>query len=76
MSGTQPPVSEADLRQVQADLYRVQMRWEPWKAVAAILATSALLMGTTLALANYIARSPQTIVVHFDQPIPLPGRAP
>jgi hypothetical protein len=72
MSGTQPPpVSEADLRQVQANLYRVQARWEPWKALAAMAATCALLVGTILGLANYLARSPQTIVVHFDQPIPL-----
>jgi hypothetical protein len=75
MSGTPNiPISEAELRQIQADLYRVQARWEPWKALAAIVATSAVLAGTILGLANYIGRSPQTIVVHFDQPVSLQGK--
>jgi hypothetical protein len=70
MSGTpNAPISEANLRQVQADHYRVQMRWEPWKALAAIIAASAVFCGAVLGVSSYITHAPQTIVVHFDQPI-------
>ncbi len=63
--------SEAELRDIQADLYRVQARWEPWKALAAMVATCALMVGTILGLANYIGHQPQTITanVHLDSPI-------
>ncbi|MGD0108488.1 MAG: hypothetical protein ABSC06_31275 [Rhodopila sp.] len=72
MSGTPSvPISEANLRQIHADLYRVQMRWEPWKALAAIIAASAVFCGSVLGVSSYITHSPQTIVVHFDQPIPV-----
>lgn len=68
------PITEDDLRDVQADLYRVQTRWEPWKALAAMIAASAVFCGSVLGVSSYLTRSPQTIVVHFDQPLQPPLR--
>lgn len=48
------------------------IRCEPWKALAAIIATSAVFCGGVLGVSRYLARSPQTIVVHFDPPIQTP----
>jgi uncharacterized membrane protein YccC len=39
----------------QIDLFREQMRWEPWKALAAIIGSAAAMMGATLALAIWLA---------------------
>jgi hypothetical protein len=43
-------ITEAELRDVQADLYRSQTRREPWKALAAIIAASAVFCGSVLGL--------------------------
>lgn len=64
------PTTEADLRDIQANLYRAQTRWEPWKALAAIVAASAVFCGSVLGVSSYLTRSAQTINVHFDQPLP------
>jgi hypothetical protein len=47
-----------------------QARWEPWKALAAMVVASAVFCGAVLGLSSYLHRSPQIIIVHFDQPIP------
>jgi hypothetical protein len=50
---------EAPLR-----LYRTQARWEPYKAVAAIVGAAAIMTGAVLALSTWIGHQPQTIEVH------------
>jgi hypothetical protein len=57
------------LADAQLRLYRVQARWEPWKALAAILGAAAIFAGSVLAVSSWIARQPQTINVHLDAPI-------
>ena len=52
--------------QAQIRLTERQARWEPWKALAAILAAAALISAAILALSNW--HQPQTIVVRFEQP--------
>ena len=37
------------------DLFRTQMKWEVWKALAAIIGAAAAMMGFTLALATWLA---------------------
>jgi hypothetical protein len=64
--------TESEPRDIQPELYRVQARWEPWKALAAIIAASAVFAGGVLTLANYIGHSPQTINVHMDGPLKVP----
>ena len=54
------------MRTTEADL----TRWEPWKALAAIVAASAVFCGSVLGVTSYLTRSTQTINVHFDQPLP------
>ena len=53
----------------QLRLYQTQARWEPFKAMAAIFAAAAIMVGSVLALSNWIARQPQTINVHLDAPL-------
>jgi hypothetical protein len=65
--------TEEDLREIQANLYRSQTRWEPWKALAAIVAASAVFCGSVLGVSSYITRAPQTINVHLDAPLRLGG---
>jgi hypothetical protein len=61
--------TEDELRDAQLRLYRVQARWEPWKALAALVGAAAIFAGSVLALSNWIARQPQTINVHLDSPL-------
>ncbi len=49
----------ANLRQTQIELYKAQLRWEPWKALAAMVAAAAVFMGSVLAVSNWIASHPQ-----------------
>lgn len=64
---------QVDLMKTQIELFKEQIRWEPLKAIAAMLATAALMAGTTLALSNWLHPSgPQTINVHLDAPIAIP----
>jgi len=58
-----------ELHEAQLRLYRTQARWEPFKAVAAILGAAAIFAGSVLALSNWISRQPQTITVHLDAPL-------
>jgi len=40
--------------QTQIELYKAQLRWEPWKALAAMIAASAVMTGTVLGLSNWL----------------------
>jgi translation initiation factor 2 gamma subunit (eIF-2gamma) len=62
---------QASWRHLQAQIRLVerQASWEPWKALAAMLAAAAIMAGAVLALSNWIGRQPQTINVHLDAPI-------
>jgi cytochrome bd-type quinol oxidase subunit 1 len=62
-------IQAAALLEAQLKLYRVQARWEPYKAMAAILGAAAIMAGSVLALSTWIGRQPQTIYVHLDTPI-------
>jgi hypothetical protein len=59
----------AELLDAQLRLYRTQARWEPWKALAALLGASAIFAGSVLALSNWISHQPQTITIHLDAPL-------
>jgi hypothetical protein len=59
----------AALLEAQLRLYQTQARWEPWKALAAIIGAAAIFGGSVLALSNWISRQPQTINVHLDAPL-------
>jgi hypothetical protein len=61
--------TENELRDAQLRLYKVQARWEPYKALAALVGAAAIFAGSVLALSNWIARQPQTINVHLDGPL-------
>jgi hypothetical protein len=43
-----------NLMQTQIELYKAQLRWEPWKALAAMVAASAVFMGGVLAVSNWL----------------------
>ena len=58
-----------ELHEAQMRLYRAQARWEPWKAVAAIVGAAAIFAGSVLALSNWMSNRPQTITVHLDAPL-------
>ena len=58
-----------NLMQTQIELYKAQLRWEPWKAVAALFAASAVFAGSVLAVSSWVHPTPQTITVHLDAPL-------
>jgi hypothetical protein len=43
-----------NLMQTQIELYKAQLRWEPWKALAAMVAAAAVFTGGVLALSNWL----------------------
>lgn len=53
--------------QTQIALYKAQLRWEPWKALAAMIAAAAVFTGSVLAVSNWMstrqAPPPQTIII-------------
>jgi hypothetical protein len=62
-----------DIMQTQFELFKAQVRWEPWKALAAMVAAAAVFMGAVLAVSNWVRPStPQTIIVHLDSPLVAP----
>ena len=67
-----------NLMQTQIELYKAQLRWEPWKALAAMVAAGAVFFGGVIALSNLVRpTAPQTINVHLDAPLvvqPVQGR--
>ena len=42
-----------------------QARWEPWKALAAIIGAAAIFCGSVLALSNWISRQLAALVNHW-----------
>ena len=40
--------------QTQIKLYKAQLRWEPWKALAAMVVAAAIFAGSVLALSNWL----------------------
>ena len=66
-----------NLMQTQIELYKAQLRWEPWKALAAMVAAAAVFIGGVLAGSSWIRPpAPQTINVHLDAPLVQPAPAP
>ena len=67
-----------NLMQPQIELYKAQLRWEPWKALAAMVAAAAVFAGSVLALSNWLhtGERPQTIVVHMDAPLTVQPATP
>jgi hypothetical protein len=55
----------------QIELYKAQLRWEPWKALAAMVAAAAVFMGGVLAVSTWATRqpAPQVITVRLDAPL-------
>jgi len=47
--------------QTQIERYRARLRWEPWKALAAMIAASAVFMGGVLAVSNWVRPSTQSL---------------
>jgi hypothetical protein len=58
-----------ELAEAQLALYRAQARWEPWKALAAIIGAAAIMTASVIALSTWIGHQPQTINVHLDAPL-------
>jgi hypothetical protein len=52
-----------NLMQTQIELYKAQLRWEPWKALAAMVAAAAVFMGGVLAVANWTRPSAPSQIV-------------
>jgi hypothetical protein len=52
------------------DLYRRQARWEPWKALAALIAAAAVFAGGVLTVASCWHPAPQTINVKIEGKLP------
>lgn len=57
-----------ELMRTQIDLYRSQHRWEVWKALAAMIAASAVFAGSVIGLSNWLRPSqpppPQQIIIN------------
>jgi hypothetical protein len=51
----------------QIELYRRQAFWEPYKAIAAIIAAGAVFFGGTIAMANCWRPAPLNITVHVER---------
>lgn len=60
------------LVETQIALYQRQARWEPWKALAAIIAAAAVFGGAVLTISAWWHPSPQTINVRIEGQLPKP----
>lgn len=58
------------LIEAQLELYRKQARWEPWKALAALIAAGAVFTGGVFTVANWIHPTPQAITVKIEGTLP------
>jgi hypothetical protein len=68
-----------NLMQTQIELYKAQLRWEPWKALAAMVAAAAVFMGGVLAVSNWVHPSSppsQQIVLPPGTTITVPAPPP
>ncbi len=50
--------------------FRRQLRWQPWKALAAVVALCAVFLACALAVATWVHPTPQMITVHVKLPPP------
>jgi hypothetical protein len=65
-----------DQMTINIEKIRSDLRWEPWKALAAILAAATVMLGAIIGLANWWHPSqptPLNVVVHLDAPLVVPG---
>lgn len=46
--------TQIDKNRLDLDRIRQQMKWEPWKALAAIIAAAAAMLGVAAGLAHFI----------------------
>ena len=58
------------LIEAQIQLYRRQARWEPWKALAALVAAAAVFVGGMVTINTWWHPSPQTINVRIEGKLP------
>ena len=58
------------LVETQIELYRRQARWEPWKALAALVAAAAVFAGGVLTVASWWHPAPQSISVKIEGSLP------
>ncbi len=58
------------LVETQIELYRRQARWEPWKALAALVAAAAVFAGGVLTVASWWHPAPQRIDVRIEGSLP------
>jgi hypothetical protein len=58
------------LIETQIALYARQARWEPWKAVAALVAAAAVFAGGVLIVASWWPPAPQTFNVRIEGKMP------
>jgi hypothetical protein len=70
-----------NIMQTQFELFKAQLRWEPWKALAAMVAAAAVFMGGVLAVSNWVhpanQPSPQQLILPLGTTIqigPAPGQ--
>jgi hypothetical protein len=62
--------AEREKLQIETERFRQEMRWEPWKALAALIVASSAMLGVILTVAHFLPLpSPQTINVHLDAPL-------
>ena len=55
--------------QAETELFRQEMRWEPWKALAALIVAAAAMMGLILTVAHFLPPSPPPVVIQLQQPV-------
>ena len=54
----------------EIELSRRQARWEPWKALAAMIAACAVFAGGVLTVASWWHPAPQAITVKIEGSLP------
>ncbi len=65
----------------QIELYKAQLRWEPWKALAAMVATALVFAGSVLCVSSWLRHNdlsqapqiifrPGSIIVQQAPPLP------
>jgi hypothetical protein len=61
--------AEREKLRAETDRFHQEMRWEPWKALAALLVGVAAISGVILTVAHFLpAQAPQPIVIQLPQP--------
>lgn len=60
----------------QHDLYSTQHRWEVWKALAAFIAATAVMVGAVIALSNWLHPASQQPMFPPGTTIIIPAAKP